>query len=381
MKFNIHSKILKQELLKHTKIVKVSKVVAILSYVLLTIKDNTLFITSSDLSKTLRVPIKLTSPALDGAICVNFDLFSKVVNQLEGDIAISLTESNTLLIKSGNKEINLNSLPAADFPSFPEASLSLFSVIGLSLKEAVNRVSFACSNGTSLAKNGLPLAPVLQGVNFKLNGEHVDLCATNSFYLAYKKLVVNPQPVQFAFTLHKESLLPVLPLLTIDAIQVTKTDSWVIFSNDNFTYGLRLLDGIYPDYTKLIPNYSVDRFIGVTVQKQNFKSLISSFCNIVLEKTVSTIILSKQDQQLKIFYKNPEFGAVQELIIYDKLDSFDDFPDDLQLEFNVRFMKEVLSNLQGEQINLLTKGANTPLLYKESLDNDYLILQAPFLKF
>ena len=130
----------------------------------------------------------------------------------------------------------------------------------------------------------------------------------------------------------------------------------------------RLLNGTYPDTSKLIP----DTFeLTITANLSNFFDAIDRASLLTNEADKNTIKLESQENMIIISSNIPEIGYVEE-----KIDVKKDNNKEIKIAFSSKYMIDALKSLDSEEIVLLLNGDIKPIIIKnpESDDLTQLIL-------
>ena len=205
------------------------------------------------------------------------------------------------------------------------------------LSTAISKTLFAAGNDD--------LRPVMSGVFFQFSTQSLTFVATDAHKLVkYSRTDVTANETA-------EFIMPKKPLNLLKGI-LSSTDSEVVieyndanakFTFDNVVLVCRLIDGKYPNYEAVIPKENPNK---LTVDR-------SSFLNSV--KRVS-IFSSKTTHQIRLKMAGTELNiSAEDLDFSNKADerlSCDYQGDDMQIGFNSRFLSEMLSNLNSNEVLL-----------------------------
>ncbi len=117
----------------------------------------------------------------DGAVVIPGRLLVEVARSLpDGEVTIELRESERdVEITAGSSRFHLRTLPADDFPRFPESEGDPVELPSQALQETIARVARAASRDEA--------RPVLTGVLVTVEGEELTMVATDSYRLAVKR--------------------------------------------------------------------------------------------------------------------------------------------------------------------------------------------------
>ena len=149
-------------------------------------------------------------------------------------------------------------------------------------------------------------------------------------------------------------------------------ESNAVFSFSDLVLVCRLIDGKYPNYEAVIPKENPN---VLTIDRSQFLSSIKRV-SIFSNKTTHQIRLKLAGSELSLFAEDIDFAneATERLTCnYDG--------DDLEIGFNSRFLLEMLSNLDADEIKLsMSEPSRAGLLTPATQDNaheDILMLVMP----
>src|SRR5579883_1099188 len=107
-------------------VVEKKQTLPVLSNVLLTIKDNRLLLTGTDLEIELVGFVNLESLIAEGSTTVSARKLFDICRTLPENVAVRLSiEKNYLVVRAGESCFMLNTLPAEEFPSLEDTAYSV----------------------------------------------------------------------------------------------------------------------------------------------------------------------------------------------------------------------------------------------------------------
>src|SRR5690606_5679145 len=119
------------------------------------------------------------------------------------------------------------------------------------LKTFIRQTVFAVSTSET--------RPVLTGVNWKIENGELLCVATDSHRLALRKGIIQIDPSsQYNVVIPGKSLNELYKILedTNEPVQIVITNNQILFKTKHLLFFSRLLDGNYPDTSRLIPTDS-----------------------------------------------------------------------------------------------------------------------------
>jgi DNA polymerase-3 subunit beta len=150
-------------------------------------------------------------------------------------------------------------------------------------------------------------------------------------------------------------------------IAVTENRSQVLFKLTNIEIVSQLIDGAFPDFTRIIPESHTTRTVVETAELQSAVKASSVFAR----ESMNTI-------RLQVAPAN-EMGGGKVTITANSAESGDNVGDvdatidgaPVEIAFNARYLAEVLNALRVPKIMLETAGATSPGVFKAVGRDDF----------
>lgn len=340
MSLSIHKKVLFELLQKSFPIIPFKSSLQVLSNFRLTFSENNLEVSVTDLDHFLRVFSVVEGDAFFD-ITVNARKFFEIVRELpEGIISLEVTE-NVLCIKSEEGfscKIAVNDV--RDFPGFPEEEgLTTLQADSLILKDLILKSSFAAAKDESRA--------VLCGVFFEITDNRIGMVSTDGHRLG-SSFVSMQHPVEspVSCVISPKSLLNLQKIVdakTDEEVRITVGEKYIVFSTSCFKMYSKLLEGSYPDYTKVIPKNNPKRAI---IDKKDLQLAVKRVSVLSNQKT-HLIKFSFSINNLEIVVLNRDIGgeAREDItVVYDN--------DSHAIGFNSQYFLEILDIIKTDKILL-----------------------------
>jgi DNA polymerase-3 subunit beta len=370
MEFIIDKELFLKSLQKIQGIVEKRTSMPILSNVHLEATESALHVTATD----LEVGMKSIYPAdvqSIGKITVNAKKLYEIVKELPNQKITFLTKDNDWVeITCGKVQFNIVGLSPEEFPYFPAVKEeSLFEIESSLLKGMIEKTSYAiCNDETKYNLNGL-----FTKVEVTPDGNQIlKMVATDGHRLSISsgsfKGSAGPE-------LLKGVILPKKGIFEMKKITEEEggtlmfgfmDNSAVIKRGDSYMV-MRLVDGDFPDYNRVIPNAN-DR--TVTVGKDEFTHSVRRMAILSSEK-FKGIMLEISASNIKISSSNPELGDAHEDIdvIYGG--------DPISVRFNARYLLDVLAVAETENINMKFKDELSPSILVPEKSDSFLAVIMP----
>src|SRR5690606_4610311 len=154
-------------------------------------------------------------------------------------------------------------------------------------------------------------------------------------------------------------------------IDIVVADNQVLFKIDNLLFYTRILDGTYPDTSKLIPQSFTTE---LTVQTKKLADAIDrAYLLSREEKTNIVKITLKDEQMLEVSSSSSELGKVTEDIEIHQLTG-----EKITISFNSKYMLDALKVVDSEKIQIGFRGPMQPIILKPEDHSNMLHLIMPY---
>jgi DNA polymerase-3 subunit beta len=228
-------------------------------------------------------------------------------------------------------------------------------------------------NQTVFAISALETRPILTGVNFKLLANGLEIVATDSYRLASKKI----QLTSFSnrnvnIVIPGKSLIELSRILLPDVpeLEMHVFGNKVLFKNGDLILQSRLLEGTYPDTSRLIPTEFEFEF---NVSTQLIYNAIDRASLLSRDRTKNVVkMMIKGNNVVEIISNSPEIGKVHEEVEVELLNG-----NELVISFNARYVMEALKYLNCEVVKFSFNGDMKPFIIQNVYDDSTLQLVLP----
>ncbi|MEG0297906.1 MAG: DNA polymerase III subunit beta [Erysipelotrichaceae bacterium] len=305
------------------------------------------FLTSNNDDYTLNI-------SDEGSIVIEAKYILEIVRKIDSDeLELEIIDGSLTKISGSNTEFKINGIQANEYPkldfSKPQTSFRIKSSI---LKEIIDQTVFASSDKET--------RPVLTGVNFSASGTTLNCVATDSYRLA-KKMVELDSEMEFNITIPSKTLNEVVRILEdSDEVEIAINASKAQFIVNDTIIQTRLIDGVYPDTSKLIPlNFDY----SLTIDKLEVLNAIDR-ASFIKNDGISVVKLSLSESTSTVSTRASEVGSSLET-----LNGANFKGNDLDISFNGRYVYEAIKVLNGTHIRFSFSGEMKPFII-EVLDNE-----------
>ena len=369
MKLKIKQKVLMEHLNYVIKGISSKNLIPILNCIKFELNKDGLYLMSTDNEIAIKTFIskkEIEKIEEQGEIVISGRYIYDIVRKL-GNEVINIEEviDSQILITTETSSFKLNCNNVNEFPNLDlEFSKNPVVVNQLLFKKTVNQTIFATSTQES--------RPVLTGINFKIKDNNLICTATDSYRLACKE--INLENLEIGDTdiiVPAKNLLEVVKLLNNDEdnIELHIFSNKIIFKFNSITIMSRLINGAYPDTSKLIP----DKFsLIVKVNLVSFFNAIDRASLLTNEEEKNIIKLETKDDFLIISSNIPEIGNVEEKVeLVEKIDN------NIKIAFSSKYMMDAIKVFDGEAIELKFNGEIKPIIINDGEDSNLLQLILP----
>lgn len=363
MKFNIDKQSFIKVLQRIQGIVEKRNTMPILANVLLEASKSRITIMATD----LEVFIKDASAANvteEGSVTVNARKLFEIVKELPGDsIDVSSGKDDKVTVKAGKAKFGIMGLPSKDFPVFPAVDeTKLESIENENIKEMIDKTAFAVStdetryniNGFLLEKEESKLRMV------STDGHRLALIEKkDSKAVSQKEGVLLPRKgvLEFRKVLDEKEGQFLLGI----------TQKSAVMKKDNTLISVRLLEGEFPDYKKVIPKDNDKEVVAVK------DDLIASLkrVSILSSDKIKGVRFTFSAGKLTLSSSSPDIGEATE-----EVDITYSGPE-VEIAFNARYFVDMLETLDEEKVTIGLKDSLSPGIIRPMGSEDYTYIIMP----
>ena len=369
MKLTISKDVLIKGINDVLKAISSKTALPILTGIKIEANNNGVVLTGTDIDLTIQATLPLeekesiiATVEQPGAVVLPARLFSEIVKKLpDVDVSISADEKHFATLTSGKAEFNLIGWDASDYPMLPklenEETIQISQKV---FKDVINSTNFATATTES--------RPVLTGVYFQVN-EGLVATATDSHRLSNKKTAVETAITELNVVVPAKSLNEISKLLsdTEELVSIVFTTQQACFTFENKVVYSRLLEGNYPDISRLIPTEAKST---VQVNKRDMLGSIERASLLSREDRNHTIKMDiNTDGEVIISSHSPELGQVKE-----EIPTLSFTGEELEIAFSAKYMMDALKALNGDEVTFFFNGGMRPFIIK-SIDESEKALQ------
>ena len=282
-----------------------------------------------------------------GAIVLPARFFSEIVKKLpDQQVTIEVTNGFQAEITSGTAKFQINGQDAGNFPHLPEIETeNTITLANDVLKEVIRQTVIAVSKQES--------RPILAGVHFTLQDGLLTAVATDSHRLGQRKVALEnvDSGINFDIIIPGKSLDELSGMISDadEEVKVQVSENQVLFIFGNTHFYSRLLEGNYPETSRLIPDTSTTAEPSMELEAGSFLASIerASLLSHESRNVVVKLTLQPASNRVQISSDSPDIGTVQEEVATTALDG-----QDLEISFNPNYMKDALRSFGQATIKI-----------------------------
>lgn len=300
----------------------------------------------------------------EGSVVLDSRYAIESVRKLDNDrIRIEIIDGALTQISANHAEYVINGSKAELYPeidfSKPEHG---FKIEGEILEEIIDQTAFVCSNSED--------RPIFTGVNFKNDGNQLHAVATDSYRLAKKVVELEDiEELDFNISIPADNLYEVKKSIqSNEDVYVAISDRIVQFYVGDSLIQSRLIDGIFPDINRLIPQ---EFGFELRIDKNHFIDAIdrSSFLK---NEGYWTVKLEADQDKVELSSRSQEIGSSQEILrpVHYKGGY-------LKISFSGKYMIDALRSLKSDVIDVKFVGEMQAFVLNDPNDDSILQLVLP----
>jgi len=369
MKLSIERATLLKALAQAQSVVERRNTIPILANVLIEAEGNQVSFRATDLD----IEVVDHAPAMverAGATTVSAVMLHEIVRKLPDGALVSLSEdaaAGRLTITAGRSTFSLATLPREDFPVMATSEYSSnFSAKASELRRLFDKAKFAISTEeTRYYLNGVYMH-VAQGEV----GKVLRCVATDGHRLAR---IDAPLPEGAdgmpGVIVPRKTVGELRKLLDDDeaTIAVSVSETKVRFATPVITLTSKVIDGTFPDYTRVIPTGNTRR---LEVDASEFAKAVDRVATVSSERS-RAVKLSLEEDRLILSVNSPDSGAAEEELAVAYAD------ERLEIGFNAKYLLEIASQVDRENAVFLFNTAADPTLMREGNDTSAVYVVMP----
>ena len=337
-------------------IVEKKQTLPILSNVLLTIKNNQLWVTGTDLEIELVgfVPIESLSQA--GSTTVSARKLLDICRTLPENVSLRLfLDKNYLVVRANESIFMLNTLLPQDFPNLEAGHYATQLTLKQShLKNLLTRTYFAMGQQD--------VRHYLNGVFLDIKPNMIKCVAADGHRLALTSIQEEAiGDVSAQIILPRKSVLELIRLLSNEndeTISIQIGDNRFCLTTNEYIFTTKLISAQYPDYNRLIPRGTMT----ATGDRDMIKQALTR-ASILSNEKFRGVRFQLEPNVLRITANNSDQEQAEEAV------SLEYQGNKMEIGFNVGYLLDVVSAIASKSIRCVFTDPNGGVLIASS-END-----------
>jgi DNA polymerase-3 subunit beta len=336
----------------------------ILSNVLIERAADALAFLATDIEIQISARSGLAASGETRALTVGARKLVDILRALPEGAEVTLQQQDKrLLVKAGKSRFTLQTLPAEDFPRLarPAGEAARFTLGQKALRKQLALVQYAMAQ---------------QDIRYYLNGllvvvedRQLKLVATDGHRLAFASLRLDAELPRQEVIVPRKTVLELSKLLadSDDPVSIELSAAQAAFSFGSVELVSKLVDGKFPDYTRVIPTQHKNR---LQTEREPLRQALLRAAILSNEK-FRGVRWVLADGSLKIVSSNAEQEeAHEELEVKYSGDALD-------IGFNVNYLLDVLNNVPGGEIECAFGDAASSALISYAAEKDFKYVVMP----
>jgi len=369
MKISIERAVLLKAVSQAQSVVERRNTIPILANVLIEADgaDVTFRATDLDIEVVDKVPAMVERA---GATTVNAVMLHEIVRKLPDGATVALSSDEAtgrLAIEAGRSSFSLATLPKEDFPVMASSEYTAnFSAAAPVLRRLFDKSKFAISTEeTRYYLNGVYLH-----VSEAEGGRVLRAVATDGHRLARVDADLPPGAEEMpGVIVPRKTVNELRKLLDDDEAQiaVSVSETKVRFATPGITLTSKVIDGTFPDYTRVIPTGNTKK---MEVDAQEFAKAVDRVATVSSERS-RAVKLQLDEDKLVLSVNAPDAGAAEEELAV----AYGD--DRLEIGFNAKYLLEIASQVDRENAVFMFNTSGEPALMREGNDTSAIYVVMP----
>jgi len=336
----------------------------ILSNVLIDRADGVLSFLATDIEIQITARSGIAAAGDAKPVTVGARKLVDILRALPDGAEVTVTQQDKRLqVKAGKSRFTLQTLPAEDFPRLarPGGEVARFSLPQKALRKLLGLVQYAMAQ---------------QDIRYYLNGllvlvedQQLRLVATDGHRLAYAAMGLDASLPRIEVIVPRKTVLELSKLLSDgDAeVKLELSATQAAFSFGDIELVSKLVDGKFPDYTRVIPTQHKN---ALRIDREVLRQSLQRAAILSNEK-FRGVRWVLTDGSLKIVSSNAEQEEAQEEI------EIQYGGDALDIGFNVNYLLDVLNNVGATEVECRFGDAASSALLQFPAEPDFKYVVMP----
>lgn len=364
MQFKIEKEVFLKALSQVQGIIEKKHTIPILANVHINASEGEITLTATDLEIGVRsnFPAHIIS---EGKITVSAKKLFEIIRELpDREILFKAKENCWIEINCGKSTFNLVGLSSDEYPKFPDIiSNNLLSISSIILNEMIDKTIFSISNDETKYN--------LNGIFIKYDDNKLSMISTDGHRLSYSYIDISDEFKFFenGLILPKKGIFELRKIISKENenLKIGVIDNNFIVIDDNTILIMRLVDGEFPDYKRVIPEKCSTTSI---INKDEFFHALKRISILSSEKTKGIKIIFDKNKAI-LTSSNPDLGDARE-----EIDITYSGPE-ISIGFNSRYILDILQAIDESFIEFHLKDNLSPGMIEPEKNKNFISVIMP----
>lgn len=370
MKFIVSNAELSKAINSVSSVPIANNVVKILENFLFSVSNNNLTITATDGDTRASITINLIESDGEGELVIPSKLLQEYLKNVPSiPIAFNLDttgENNyQITISAGNGVYRMVGMDAGNYPTMPQITDTRSIVLNSSILSTSIEYTLFCAAPVDYRQ-------ILTGINFDFKDNMLNVVSTDSHRLVrYRRFNIDTDD-NFNFVSKRKPLQLLRNLLDKDTdVTINFNETNVSFEFENIIISCKLLEGVFPDYDRVIPPSFENKLL---IGKEDFIAALKRV-SVFTDKATNQVKMHIEGQEITLTGNDEEYAneGIEKLqCTYEG--------EDMEISFNSKTFMEMLQHLDCDNINILMNKPNTAIIItpaEENENEDIVMLHMP----
>lgn len=367
MKFIIKQEILLESLYHTSRAISPRNLIPILTGIKFDLNEDGLYLSASDTDISIRCLIpteKIEEVKEFGSVVIGGKYIVEIIKKLPNEnITIEVIDDQKMIVSTKNTEFNLNGINSGEFPNLDLEETKEPIILKANLiKKIISQTFFATSRNES--------RPILTGINFRIDGDLMEVIATDSYRLAKKSINLDKSlDKNINIVIPGKNLLELDKIISDDkeSLELHIFENKILFKYKGILFLSRLLSGTYPATSSFIPKaFSVQ----VNCSCGDLFNMIDRASLLTSDRDKNTIKLELKNQEMIISSNSPEIGMVEEKMLVESSDK-------ISISFSSKYMLDCVKSFETNEVTLYMNDDSSPIVVKSNEDESLVQLVVP----
>lgn len=360
MKLSIERSVLLKAVSQAQSVVERRNTIPILANVLIEAEDEHVHFRATDLDIEV-MDRAVAQVERAGSTTVSAVTLHEIVRKLPDGALVTLTDdgaSGRITVEAGRSNFSLATLPKEDFPVMASSEYAAnFTAPAPVLRRLFDKSKFAISTEeTRYYLNG-----VYMHVSDADGGQVLRCVATDGHRLARIDAGLPEGAKDMpGVIVPRKTVAELRKVLEDDDMQiaVSVSETKVRFATPDITMTSKVIDGTFPDYTRVIPQGNTRK---LEVDASEFASAVDRVSTVSSERS-RAVKLSLDEDRLILSVNSPDSGAAEEELAVAYGDEH------LEIGFNAKYLLEIANQVDRENAVFMFNSSGDPTLMREGND-------------